>query len=164
MSGRKTSQLQIRVTPRQKAELRRLANAAGTDVSAFVLQRALPDRAVELQSLIDRLAISDAPSYDLAALNDRLSSLSPAEFEQVTGPLDVRRLPSWRAAYVASMIEHAACLKRVAPPAWTSRVGPLDRPFFASQLRAVRLHLLARSPPAFRRRNIFVDSTVGDRI
>lgn len=37
----RSEQLQIRVTPRQKAAIRRLARGAGQDVSAYVLSRVL---------------------------------------------------------------------------------------------------------------------------
>jgi hypothetical protein len=43
-------------------------------------------------------------------------------------------------------------------------VPPLDEPHFATPLRGLRLHLLRASPVAFKRRNIFVDSSVGDRV
>ena len=62
------------------------------------------------------------------------------------------------------MVETAAHRCKVAPPAWTLAVQPLSRPNFGSPLLSLRLHLLLATPPAFRRRNIFVDSSVGDRI
>ena len=55
-------------------------------------------------------------------------------------------------------------LKGVAPPAWTGRVDPLEAPWFATSLKTVRLHLLRSAPVAFRRRNLFVDSSVGARV
>ena len=36
--------------------------------------------------------------------------------------------------------------------------------WFASELKSLRLHLLTKSPAPFRRRNLFVDSTLGDRV
>jgi hypothetical protein len=41
---------------------------------------------------------------------------------------------------------------------------PLAEPVFASSLQSLRLHLLVLSPAPFRRRNIFIDSTLGARI
>jgi hypothetical protein len=35
---------------------------------------------------------------------------------------------------------------------------------FGSDLQNLRLYLLTHSPPPFRRRNIFIDSTLGDRV
>jgi hypothetical protein len=40
----------------------------------------------------------------------------------------------------------------------------LADPFFGSELRSLRHYLLTHSPAPFRSRNIFIDSTVGDRI
>jgi hypothetical protein len=52
----------------------------------------------------------------------------------------------------------------VPPPDWTLAVQPLSEPAFGSPLQSLRLHLLVAAPPAFKRRNIFVDSSVGDRV
>ncbi len=66
--------------------------------------------------------------------------------------------------YVAAMVEQAAHMKRVRPPAWTARVEPLETPWFATSLESLRLHLLRASPVPFKRRNLFVDSAVGARV
>jgi len=66
--------------------------------------------------------------------------------------------------YVAAMVEQAAAQKNVLPPKWVRDVAPLDQPFFASELASLRLHLLCSSPVPFKRRNIFVDSSIGARI
>ena len=71
--------------------------------------------------------------------------------------------PYWE-NYLAATIEHAAARKNVTPPAWTAKVRPLEEPVFGSTLRSLRLHLLINSPPAFCRRNIFIDSSVGGRV
>jgi len=62
------------------------------------------------------------------------------------------------------MVEQAAEQKGLAPPVWTGDVTPLDEPRFATRLRSLRLHLLAASPAAFKRRNIFVDAGIGARV
>jgi hypothetical protein len=62
------------------------------------------------------------------------------------------------------MVEQASAVAGASPPDWTRRVKPLERPWFASPLKNLRLHLLAHSPPPFRRRNLFVDSSIGDRV
>ena len=56
MSGAKTQQLQIRVTPAQKAELKRLARRSGQDLSSFVLSRALPSATLRLGNSVDGIA------------------------------------------------------------------------------------------------------------
>jgi uncharacterized protein (DUF1778 family) len=51
-SNAKTSQLQIRVAPAQKAELARRARAEGMDLSSWVLSRLLPqNRVLKLDAL-----------------------------------------------------------------------------------------------------------------
>jgi hypothetical protein len=60
------------------------------------------------------------------------------------------------------MVELAAHQKGVVPPAWVREVPPLDEPHFATPLEGLRL--LRASPVPFKRRNIFIDSSVGDRV
>jgi hypothetical protein len=43
-------------------------------------------------------------------------------------------------------------------------VEPLERPWFAVPFASLRPHLLSAAPIAFKRRNLFVDATVGDRV
>jgi hypothetical protein len=52
----------------------------------------------------------------------------------------------------------------VAVPEWTRSIPLLVEPVFGSDLKSLRLHLLTNSPPPFRSRNIFIDSTLGDRV
>ena len=68
------------------------------------------------------------------------------------------------AAYLAAMVEHAAVIKGVDPPRWTAAVEALDALWFASSLKSLRLYLLTHSPPPFRRRNLFIDSSVGQPV
>ena len=161
----KTRHIQIRVTSRQKAALKRLAAGAGQDLSSYVLGRVLPAAPRRFEELLSRLAAGDdEPRYALAELNDLLSSLARDELEEAVEHADVSGLSPWLANYVAAMVEHAGHLKGVAPPAWAGRVDPLEEAWFATPLKSVRLHLLRSSPVAFRRRNLFVDSSVGARV
>jgi hypothetical protein len=73
-------------------------------------------------------------------------------------------LEPYVANYVAAMVETAAHRAAVAAPVWTAEIAPLATPVFGSPLPALRMHLLVRAPPAFRRRNIFIDATIGDRV
>jgi hypothetical protein len=102
--------------------------------------------------------------FALAELNDLLAKLTRAE---LSGALrDAPRLdlsPYWK-NYVAAMVEQAAHLKTIPAPRWLSDIEPLAEPHFAGGLASLRLHLLRASPVPFRRRNIFVDSAVGDRV
>ncbi len=62
------------------------------------------------------------------------------------------------------MVEYACAQRDVAPPAWTRAVAPLTEPVFGSALMSLRLYLLTHSPAPFRRRNIFIDASVGSRV
>ena len=73
-------------------------------------------------------------------------------------------LTPFLANYIAAMVEYG-CEKRALPvPEWTHGILPLGEPVFGSNLQSLRLHLLTHSPPPFRRRNIFIDATLGTRV
>ena len=62
-------------------------------------------------------------------------------------------------AYLAATAEHLAYNHGFAVPAWTvAEERKLHRPWFASQLGALRALLLLESPAAFRSRNIFISA------
>ena len=58
----------------------------------------------------------------------------------------------------------AAANKDRCTPEWCRSVRPLAEPVFTTELVSLRLHLLLHAPIPFRRRNIFVDASVGDRV
>lgn len=159
----KSDQLQIRVSPADKAALKRLAQRAGMDVSAYVLTRVCPPAADALAGLVHGLE-RGADRFALADINDLLASLPPAEFTAAVAGLEVARLSPWLQNYVTAMIEHAAHQKGETPPVWVQDVEPLERPWFAVPFAGLRLYLLRVAPIAFKRRNLFVDATVGDRV
>jgi uncharacterized protein (DUF1778 family) len=162
--ARKSAQLQIRVSPQEKAAIRRAAQRIGQDVSSFVLSRVLPARERRWQELLRSLERRGLNSHALAELNDLLSDLEPWELPRAVSvppsgasTLEVRN-------YVAAMVEQACSRLGAAPPAWTGAIPPLEKPFFGSDLQSLRLHLLSASPPPFRRRNIFIDTSIGGRV
>lgn len=160
----KSQHLQIRLTPHQKEMLKRRSAAAGQDVSSYVLARALPSSQLRFEELLARLGDGTDHRYALAELNDLLSALAPAELSGAVAQADLGRLSPFLRNYVAAMVEQAADLKGVTPPLWTARVEPLEAPYFAAPLKRLRLHLLRSSPVPFKRRNLFVDAAVGDRV
>lgn len=160
----KSHQLQIRVTAEQKAQLKALAKNAGVDVSSYVLTRALPPRGLRFQAILDSLMADESDRYHLAALNDFLSALAPDDFTEAVKGGDATGLSAFTANYVSAMVEHAATRAGLAPPAWTARVPTLEAPYFATPLKSLRPHLLRVAPLPFRRRNLFVDSSLGDRV
>lgn len=162
--GAKSRFLQIRVTPREKALLKRAAAAAGQDLSTYVLARAIPEPRVRFAELIDALGRAEDHRYVLAELNDLLTALGAAELRDAVAHADLGGLSAFLGNYVAAMVEQAAHVRNVDPPAWTRRVPPLDAPWFATPLEGLRLHLLRASPVPFKRRNIFIDASLGARV
>jgi hypothetical protein len=118
----------------------------------------LPATFLQLTGVV---ASSSRIAYPLAELNDLLTA-APAE--------DIQELPvpligdPYRLNYVAAMVELAAHRAGVVPPLWTASVAPLATPVFIDDSISLRAHLLIASPPPFRRRNIFIDSSLGDRV
>jgi hypothetical protein len=77
---------------------------------------------------------------------------------------DLSRLSPFARNYVAAMVEYAAQRSGIKAPGGAASVASLERPYFASPLKGHRLHLLRTSPLTFRRRNLFVDASVGARV
>ena len=161
----KDQQLQIRVTPAEKAAIKVAAARAGMDMSAWMLARVLPPARATFQDIVAALAATDDKRrYVLADLNDFLSSAGPRELEQAVADAPPAQLDPYVSNYVAAMVETATCRAGLPPPAWAAKIRGLETPVFGTPLAGLRLHLLLHSPPAFRRRNIFIDATIGDRV
>lgn len=163
-SGPKTHQLQVRVSASQKRAIQDEARRAGMSMSDWVLSRLVQPAQERFQKLLAALASTDQPSYAFAELLDLLDTLGAHELERAVAAPPGIALDAYWSNYVAATVEHAAARKGVPPPAWTAEVRPLDEPAFGSRLESLRLHLLTHSPPAFARRNIFIDSSVGSRV
>ncbi len=163
-NGGKISQLQIRLSPDEKAAIQRAAKRASMDMSAWVLTKLLPSHGKTFQTLLKKLADEQDKRYVLAALNDFLYPLTANEFEQAVEESPRAHLSDYLSNYVAAMVEFAAAQKNTPPPQWTSDIEPLPHPAFGTTLKSLRLHLLTRSPITFRRRNIFIDASMGDRV
>jgi hypothetical protein len=162
-AGTKSSQLQIRVSPAQKAAIRRAARGAGLEISSYVLARVLPAPARRFQDLTGACADSMDGRFALAELNSWLASLGAGELQNAVSSPPPRLTP-YLANYVAAMVEYACAKHDAAPPSWVWSTPPLTEPVFGSALMSLRLYLLTHSPAPFRRRNIFIDSSVGSRV
>ncbi len=160
----KTQQLQIRVTADQKRRLQHLSQAAGQTISAYVLDNALPQNAHRFASLVRAIREPSDRRAALASLNDLLTGLSPVEFQRSVRDVDLCGVSPRDTNYVAAMVELAAAQKEVPVPAWIRGIVPLSQPYFATELKSLRPHLLRASPVPFKRRNIFVDASIGDRV
>lgn len=135
------------------------------DVSKWVLSQLLPPAGERFQTLCKELA--EKPllrAYTLAELHDFFKRLEPQEFSRALHYPPAAQLAPFAANYLAAMIEYAAAARNVSVPGWVRNTERLESPWFASSLQSLRLYLLTQSPPAFRRRNLFIDSSVGDRV
>lgn len=159
-----SEQLQLRVTPSEKKKIQQMAKKSGMTMSTWVRSRLLSSHAPEFRDLLLAISQPETRRVALAELNTWLVSLNRMEFSETVAQAPLETLNLYLGNYVAAMVEVAAHQKRVSPPAWTKNYTGLDRPDFGSDLKALRLHLLASSPPPFRRRNIFIDSSIGDRV
>lgn len=164
MMSQKSEYLQIRVTPAQKAHLQRIARAAGKDLSSYVLEKSLPSTSRRFAGLLALLSSESERRFALAELNDLLTEQSSAELSATVENADLRSADPLWANYVAAMVEQACSRAGVAPPTWARSVAPLDRPHFTVAMPALRPHLLRSSPVAFKRRNIFIDTSLGGRV
>lgn len=126
--------------------------------------QALPDARLRFARLLDALRDDDQPGFALAELNDLLSGLTSAELCDAVEHADLTGLTPYLRNYVAAMVELAAHRRDVPPPDWVRDVEPMEEPRFATPLPGLRLHLLRTSPVPFKRRNIFIDSSIGDRV
>ncbi|MCA9400826.1 MAG: hypothetical protein KC713_04310 [Candidatus Omnitrophica bacterium] len=163
-TNKKTSQLQIRVSPQEKKAILQKAKKANLGISEWVLSKALPPAQQAFVELLKQLRHASDPKYVLADIHDFLSKASADEFDlMVKDPLPPG-LSDYLANYVTAMIEYTADQKGRTPPSWTREVTSLEAPVFGSDLKSLRLYLLTHSLPPFRRRNIFIDSSVGHRI
>lgn len=146
MAGR-SSQLPIRITPERKEALKQQ-----------------PDARMRFAQILKELRADDRPSFALAELNDYLSGLTSGVLCSAVEHADLTGLTPYLRNYVAAMVELAAHRRDVPPPVWVRDVEPLTEPRFATPLAGLRLHLLRASPVPFKRRNIFIDSSIGDRV
>lgn len=160
----RSEQLQIRVSAAEKAAIRRAAERAGLDMSAYVLGRALPIPAMQFQACVEAVAGPAPPSFGLAELNSLLSSWTAAELRDAIAAPPTATWRPFLSNYVAAMIEQACERRSVRVAGWVRAIAPLAEPAFGSTLKSVRLHLLTHSPAPFRRRNLFIDATLGDRV
>ena len=160
----KSGHLQIRVSSQQKAAIRDAARRAGLDMSAYVLDRLLPAQGRRFQDAILACEPPGNERFALAELNSLLASLGALALREATAEAPARWPSSFIASYVAAMVERACAMRRIVPPKWTAGVGGVAVPYFASELPRLRLYLLMNSPAPFRRRNLFIDSSVGQRV
>jgi hypothetical protein len=159
----KSEQMQLRVSREEKRAIQRAAAQAGMDMSAYVLSRVVSAPTARFQEL-GRACAGPAPRYALAELNSLLSGFTAGQLKDAVFVPPPANLTPYFKSYIAAMVELVCAKRAIAAPFWTREVAPLAEPVFASSLEGLRLYLLTHSPPPFRRRNIFIDSSVGKQI
>jgi hypothetical protein len=120
-------------------------------------------QARRFQELVDACRSPERARFALAELNSWLVSLGAGELPDALAAAPTGLTP-YLGNYIAAMVEYACAMHDVAPPPWTRSITPLTEPVFGSALMSLRLHLLTHSPAPFRRRNIFIDATIGQRV
>lgn len=161
--SRKTEKLDLRVTREEKERIRRAAQAAGMEISAWVMGRLFEPQSMRFMQLVREAARAN-DSFSFATLADFLKSLSGSALNGAVGEFPADVSDRFCRAYAAAMVETVCACQGIDAPAWTSKIGPIDEPYFASTLLSLRSYLLTNSPPAFRKRNLFVDATAVDRV
>jgi uncharacterized protein (DUF1778 family) len=163
----KTTQVQIRLSFEQKESIRLAAERAGLDMSQWILSKIFSQPKARLLDILTQLKSvqhNKERSYVLNDFNAFLSSLDAQSLHDACGEDHKIKLDDLMANYVAAMIERAYFVKNLPSPKWLAEFDGVAEPFFASSIQAVRMHLLISSPPSFRRRNLFVDSSIGDLV
>jgi len=159
----KLSQLQIRVSRAEKAAIRGAAKRAGMDMSSYVLSKVIVTSATRFKECVVAAA-GPKSSFGLAELNSLLTKLSSFELKGAVAEEPDVALSPFVANYIAAMVELACAMRAIPVPHWTRTVIPLEEPWFATRVSALRHYLLTSSPPPFRCRNIFIDSSLGSRV
>lgn len=164
MNNPKSAFLQIRVTPQEKRVIHADAQKAGLDMSAWVKQQLFSVKTRAYFDLLEGVMNPKISREALAHLNDFLWELSKKDFVSVVRDLPEAFKNTFQGNYIAAMVEMAAAQKDIPAPQWTQKYRGLKDPYFATDFKKLRLHLLVSSPPPFRKRNIFIDSSIGDRV
>jgi len=164
MKPKKDEFLQIRLSAEQKESIRNAAKEADTDMSSWILSKVANSRSVDFSKIVNKLNSEQQQTYVYAEINDLLAKCNSTSFSTTVMANPTDGLDAFQANYVAAMVEHCAQKMGELAPAWCNSVSQLQFPHFGSDLKSLKLHLLLNSPLAFRRRNIFIDSSVGERV
>lgn len=161
----KSTWLQIRISPDDKARLKAAAERAGQDLSTYVLAKSLPPKLPEFDGLIAWMLASPDSHVPMAECVDYLQTLPAARGAELAAkPARFDELSPLQQNLVCAWVEHRAALWGVHPPAWVMDVPALDRPHYAGGLMNLRPYHLVVSPVVCRRRNIFQERALGGRL
>jgi hypothetical protein len=161
----KDTHLQIRLSKAQKALIFKSAKTCGKDVSKWVLEKILLDKRKEFFEICKRLSVNiKNRSFSFAELSDFLFQLSKHDFSETLSYRPDISMSDENWNIISAMIENIAHKNNFPCPSWVRDVPPLENPLFATELTSLKTYLLINAPIAFRKRNIFVDASVGDRV
>lgn len=161
----KNSQLQIRVSEAQKKSIQQAAGLENRDISSWVLGKLFKSFRVQFLEKINLLF--EKPSerkYLLADLADFLTHLDSEGLREVLQTAWFAHQDPFLSNYIAAMLEFCAHQHQIPSGNTLSAIEPLNRPYFGTDLKNLRLYLLQASPPPFRARNIFIDTSLGGRV
>ncbi|PCI64572.1 MAG: hypothetical protein COB38_12570 [Gammaproteobacteria bacterium] len=156
--------LQIRLSSKQKESIRNAAKMANADMSSWILSKVLNSQSDDFLKVIEKLVSSQQQSYIYAEIHDLLMKCDHNIFGETVKLPPTAQLNSFQLNYITAMVEHRAMQLSEKTPNWCSEINSLKKPHFGSNLKCLKLYLLLNSPLAFRKRNIFIDSTVGQRV
>jgi hypothetical protein len=172
--NKKEELIQIRISKNDKMRLVSLARVSRMTLTAWIESRILPtsllDEWMDLyqETAPDRESKRDITAQ-LARLNDLLMKLHEADFRQAIAvaprfkeSADMENKLLFR--YISAMIDQACKMRGIEPPSWMDDRPVIEPPFFSSNLSSLRLYLLLAAPVAFRKKSIFVDTTLGGRV
>jgi len=116
-------------------------------------------RPQSISEIADRVLRGVQPfDPSVAEFLDEWQTMPQAEREPAI-TIEPVRIGRVKDAYLAALAEHLASESQLAMPAWTEANSRfLDEPFFAGGLESLKAILLAESPPAFRRRLVFISA------
>ncbi len=164
MNQLKDTFLQIRLTSEQKESIRDAAANANTDMSSWILSKVVNSQSKKFLMIVEKLASDKKLSYVYAELHDFLINCNSTSFSLAVQAFPNLNLSSFQSNYIAAMVEQRAQQLGEKIPNWCTEITRLDAPYFGTSLKSLNFYLLLNSPIAFRRRNIFIDSSIGDRI
>lgn len=156
--------LQIRLSSIQKELIRSAAKSANTDMSSWIMSKVINNQSDEFLNIVRKLISNQKQSYIYAEIHDYLMKCDSKDFSKSVEAGPTGMLDKFQLNYVAAMVEHRAKQLQAIIPQWCEEIPILETPFFGSSLKSLKLYLLLNSPLAFRRRKIFIDSTVGSRV
>jgi len=140
------------------------AQCAGMEMSSWVKKQLFSKDKRTYLDILKHVIPGENNKEGFALFHDFLNNITPTLLADVVVDLPERLRDTLSGNYMAAMVEVACHIKGVIPPLWVQKYKGLMTPYFSSTLPSLRMYLMQSSPPPFRRRNIFIDASIGDRV